>query len=940
MKLNKLARSLALIGLGSQLMVSAFAQSTDTVQKVERVEITGSSIKRIQDEGALPVQVIKAADLVKQGITSAEQLISRLSANGNGQDNLASNQGGDFLNSLANKAHNNGSSAASLRGLGAQYTLVLLNGRRLSTHGLNGQSVDLNSIPFGAIDRVEILKDGASSLYGTDAVGGVINFILKKDYRGFEATLSTDTTQHGGGDINGISAIFGAGDLERDRFNIIASLAMDKQTRLRGADRDFVNGNQPERGLAPDTTGTPFANLGVRSGTAINGNFVLPGDTVSRSRLGLLNLQGKCETIPDMYAYRGDVTGSTSFSKACAYDYGKQWSLMQPVEHTNFVGKASFKVNKDTTAFIEAVASRTKSAVEYTPIQLTGNAYRYPAGGAYYQDLATLAPTFFRKPTDPADGRVVFDASKPEIVRWRCLPCGPRQQNTTTDAQRVLAGLDGEFAGWDYKLGLSTASSKANTVYGEGNMFDAKLVAAMASGKVNPFLMPGQSQTAEAMQLLSDASARGNSLYGGKASVTQFDGVMSKELFALPAGNVIAAFGFDSRKETYRYTDGTPQLDSVNGVTAVPSLDKVSRRINAIYTEFAIPVIKDLDLTLSARRDNYSDFGSTTNPKGSLRWQPSKEVLFRGSVTRGFHAPDFDSLYGGNVSGQFNSDINDPVLCPKGVETVPGSQGCGIRPGITTVSNPTLKPEKSKQWSLGVAVSPAPWIAASLDYWNIQIDNRIAALSGLTLINNYDRYKSFVKRDPATQEITEVVAPFFNLAGDKTDGVDINVTLNFKTDVGNWLATFDGTYTNSYKSRFSPNDPYVERINDFGGPDFGYDLKLRWKHSASLTWSGGNWSSTLSQNYSNGYNQEVGGYSGFTPPTLPAKVSSYALYNLSVNYSGIKNLSLTAGIKNLFDTKPPFSGHNVDNVGGAGWDSRVGDPRLRAFTLRANYKFW
>ena len=936
MKLNKLARSLALIGLGSQLLGTALAQSTDTVQKVERVEITGSSIKRIQDEGALPVQTIRAADLTKLGITSVEQLIAQLSANGNGQDNLASNQGGDFLGSLSNKAHNNGSSAASLRGLGSQYTLVLLNGRRLSTHGLNGQSVDLNSIPLAAMDRVEILKDGASAVYGADAIGGVINFILKRDYQGFEATVKTDQTQHRGGEISGLSALFGAGDLDRDRFNIIASVAYDTQGRLRGSQRGFQNGNQPDRGLTPDTTGTPYANIGAASGTAIAGTFALPGNAQTYNRVGLLNLQGKCDSVPDMSAYRGDITGNLNFGKACAFDYGKQWSLMQPVDHTNFVGKATFQVAKDTIAFVEAVASRTKSEVEYTPIQLTGGATNYPANGPYYQNLAALAPTFFRLPGTAADGRAVFDPTKPERIRWRCLPCGPRQQVTTTDAQRVLAGVEGIFEGWDYKLGLSSAGSKANTVYGEGNMLSLKLNAAMATGKINPFLLPGQEQTAEAMQLISDASARGRSLYGGKATVNQFDGVMSKEIFDLPAGKVAAAFGFDVRKETYNYTNGQNQsVEPVNGVTATPTLDKVSRNIKALYTEFSIPVIKNLDLQLAARYDKYSDFGNTTNPKAALRYQPTKEVLFRGSVSRGFHAPDYDPLYGGDVSGAFNSDINDPVLCPTGKEPV----GCGIRPDITTRSNPNLKAEKSKQYSLGVVVSPADWFTASIDYWDITIDNRISALSGLTLVQNYERYKQFVNRNPGP-EISDVVAPFFNLAGDKTNGLDISLAAVFKTDMGKWSANLDGTYTNSYKSRYSPADPWVERVGNFGNYDFGYDLKLRWKHAASLTWSQGPWSSTFSQTYSSGYDGEVGGYVGFTPPNLPNKVKDYTLYNLSVNYTGIKNLNLTVGIKNLFDTKPSYSGHNIDNVAGAGWDARVGDPRLRALTLRANYKFW
>jgi iron complex outermembrane recepter protein len=937
MKLNRLVSQLAVLGLGAHLGL-AVAQSDAT--KLERVEITGSSIKRVQDEGATPVQTIKAADLVKQGVTSVEQLIARLSANGNGQDNLASNQGGDFLNSLANKAHNNGSSAASLRGLGSQYTLVLLNGRRLSTHGLNGQSVDLNSIPLAAMDRVEVLKDGASAVYGADAIGGVINFILKKDYQGLEATLRTDQTQHAGGEISGASMIFGAGDLERDRFNLIASLSVDGQKRLRGSQREFQNGNQPDRGLTPDTTGTPYANIGAVAGTALAGSFKLPGDASGNTynRVGLLALQGKCDTVPDMSAYRGDITGNTAFNKACAYDYGKQWSLMQPVQHANFVGKASMKLAPDTVAFVEAVASRTQSEVEYTPIQLTGGATNYPAGGPYYQNLAVLAPTLFRLPGTVADGRVVFDPTKPERIRWRCLPCGPRQQETTTDAQRVLAGVEGIFSGWDYKLGLSSAASKANTVYGEGNMFSTRLNAAMATGKINPFLLPGQEQTAEAMALINAASARGQSLYGGKAGVTQLDGVMSKELFDLPAGKVAAAFGFDIRRENYRYTDGQPtNTEPVNGVTSVPSLDKVSRNIKAVFTEFSIPLLKTLDLTLAARYDKYSDFGNTTNPKAALRWQPTKELLLRSSASRGFHAPDYDPLYGGVVTGAFNSDINDPVLCPTGKEPV----GCGIRPDISTVANPNLKAETSKQFTFGVVVSPTDWFTASVDYYNIRIDNRIAALSGLTLIQNYERYKQFVVRDPAQGNvISQVIAPYFNLAGDKTDGLDISLAAVFKTAMGTWSANLDGTYTHSYKSRFSPADPWVERVGNFGGADFGYDLKLKWKHAASLTWSQGAWSSTFSQSYSSGYDGEVGGYVGFTPPNLPKTVDAYTLYNLSVNYTGFKNLSLTAGIKNLFDTKPSFSGHNIDNVAGAGWDARVGDPRLRAFTLRANYKFW
>lgn len=935
MKLNQIAQCIALMGIAA----TAAAQ---TGQSLQRVEITGSSIKRVQDEGASPIQTLKAEDLVKLGITNAEQLLQSISANGNGLDGLLTNQGGDFLTSTSNgNPHNNGASGASLRGLGAQYTLVLMNGRRMSTHGLNGQSVDLNSIPLAAVDRIEILKDGASAIYGADAIGGVINFILKKDYNGVEVTAFSDRTQHGGGDITRLSLLAGKGSLSADGFNVMASLTMDTNTRLRATQRDFNNGYQPDRGLAMDTTGTPFANIAAASGTALPSSFKLPGDVANQNRANLLAFQGKCETVPGMLPYRGDITGFGNANHACAYDYGKDWSMMQPLDRTNFVSKAMLAIDANTSLTAELVASRTKSSVEYTPIQLTSAAYQYPASGPYYLNLATLLPTYFKPTnTNPADTRIFFDATKPERIRWRCIPCGPRQQDTTTDALRAFVGLEGLAAGWDYKIGFSSATSQANTVYGDGIMYVDKLSAAMLTGKVNPFLMPGQSQTAEGQALIDAAKAKGDSLYGGKASVTQFDGTFSRDLVALPAGPLAMAVGYDIRNEKYNFDNNqSANKSAVTGVGSSPSLSQAKRDITAVFGELQIPVIKDLDVNLAIRSDQYSDFGSTTNPKASVRWQPAKQVLFRGSYSTGFHAPDFEPLYGGGSDGQFNSDINDPVTCPGGVGVGGNTDGCGIRPAINTSSNPNLKPEKSKQVSLGIVVSPAPWITASVDAWQIELTDRISTLSAQALIANFSQYSQYIKRNAAGQ-IDSVNSPFLNLAGDIASGVDINVTMNFKTGMGQWLAVLDGSYLDSYKSRYSDNDPWTERVGKFGDASFGWDLKPRWKHTASLTWSQGDWSATGSQSYVAGYDAEVDGFgSGVTPPNAQTKVDSYTLYNLSATYTGIKNVRITGGIKNVFDTNPPFSGHNVDNVGGAGWDSRVGDPRGRAFTINVNYKF-
>lgn len=929
MKLTTLAHAVSLICIALPVAAQDAAPEKKDPTKLEKIEVTGSSIKRVQDEGSSPIQVLKAQDLVKLGITSAEQLLANISANGNGIDGLVTNQGSDFLNSAGKKGPNNGASGASLRGLGSEYTLVLLNGRRVATHALNGSSVDLNSIPLAAIDRVEILKDGASAIYGTDAIGGVINFILKRDYKGFEATAFGDVTEHGDGNIFRASLLGGFGDLATDRFNVMTSLTYDTNDRLRGKQRDFHNGYQPDRGLAPDTTGTPFANIGQARGTALGSRFALPGNTQTYNRVNLLALQGQCTTISDMSPYRGDITGFNNNNQACAYDYGKQWSLLQPIDRTNLISRGSLAISPDHTAFVEVVASRNKSAVEYTPIQITNQNYpafiKDPNGNnirsPYYQDLTGLVPG--------------FNNQLAERIRWRCLECGPRQQDTTTDAFRVLAGLEGNLSGWDYKFGLSSSESKATTLLGDGNMLRVDINAALSSGIINPFLLPGQSQTQQAQDAINAAKAKGLSLYGGKATVKQFDGSVSKELVALPAGPLAIAVGLDVRTENYRFNQSQDTQPAILGVSAPSTLEKVSRDIKAVYGELQVPIVKNLDLQLAVRHDRYSDVGSTTNPKVAAKWQLLPQLGFRSSYSTGFHAPDFNSLYGGAATGQFNSDINDPILCPTGKEP----RGCGIRPEIIGVSNTNLKPEKSKQWSAGVLLQPAPWFSASVDFWQIDLTDRIGAISGQLLVSRYAQYAQYVTRN-ADGDIESITSPTFNLGGDKTRGADVNLTGNWKTDLGQFVTTVDGTYTSSFKSRFSEADPYTELVGKFGDTTNGFNLHVRWKHAANITWAQGPWSTTFSQNYTGSYQAERDGFgSGFTAAGAPDRIKSYTLYNLTGTYTGIKNLSITAGIKNLFDTKPSFSNHNVDNVAGAGWDGRVGDPRLRSFILRLNYKF-
>ena len=363
MKLKALTLGLVLGGMASHVLA----------QDAQRIEITGSSIKRIQSEGALPVQVIRRADIERQGITSAEQLVATITANGTGADNLSSNVG---IQLGTTDRNNNGNSSANLRGLGANSTLVLLNGRRVMVHGAKGNAADLNFIPLAAIERVEVLKDGASAIYGTDAIGGVINFILRKDFTGLELTGFADVPTDGGGEIFRASLTAGKGNLATDGFNFMASLTFDTQAKLGSGSRAFSNGFQPARGLSPDTAGAPFATQTGAAGTAIGATFTIPSTGAQTyNRANLLSFQNRCDIIPGMSQYQSALWASPGARWACAFDYGGAAVLIQPVDRTNLVARGTMALGKDHSAF----HARGNAAADTTPADVTASdrlAYR------------------------------------------------------------------------------------------------------------------------------------------------------------------------------------------------------------------------------------------------------------------------------------------------------------------------------------------------------------------------------------------------------------------------------------------------------------------------------------------------------------------------------------------------------------------------------------
>ncbi|MGB9990526.1 TonB-dependent receptor domain-containing protein [Massilia sp. SM-13] len=915
MKVKKLAQLIALIGVVGPAVAQEAA--------IQRVEITGSSIKRVAKEGALPVQVLTFDTIEKSGVTDTESLLRLIAANGTGADNMTS--GNNVFGADADRV-SGGASFASLRGLGPNATLVLLNGRRLGNHGASGKAVDLNSIPLGAIQRVEILKDGASAIYGTDAIGGVVNFILKTDYKGLEAQTILNGTEAGGGMQRRVSLLGGLGNVETDGWNIMGSITHDNNDKLSSSQRDFANGYQPLRGLSPDTTGTPYANILTGANTALGTGFKMPGDNTTYLQAGLLSLQGKCDSIPGMSQYATDlwkdVTAPARTKYSCAYDYGADYVMSYPVERTNAVARGTLKINDNHRATVELLGSRTDATASLTPVQIStslSNGSAYPVNGPYYQDLSAYIPS--------------YDKTKPIIYKWRTTPWGDRTQGNVTESWRGLIAFDGTvFDKYDYKLGLSKSTSTTQTQLLDGYGWSSKIYQVLGSGIVNPWLAPGQSQTQAAMDAIESTKYRGDFQHG-RTTMTQLDGSISGEVFRLPAGAVSMAAGFDLRKETYSFGQDVDATQILLSPGNAPFPEQ-SRYVRAVYAEALVPILKDLEVQLAIRRDNYSLIGATTNPKVAFRWQPNDKLLFRGSANEGFLAPSFYQAYAGRLSQELPNGVTDFQL----QQQQPNRPDLWSIPRLNyrTGGNPGLRPETSKQGTLGVVFEPLPGFSASLDWWAINIKDRILNRTPQNVLNNWQFLNQYIIRK-ADGTIDYVEAGWINAAGLKTRGVDVGLRYDTKFSGYKFSAVLDGTYMDSFKFAEFEGQPYKEQVGIFNTRD----VYLRWKHNLTLTTSKGNWSGLLTQRYASGYNDQVPNNGKGTPPAgFDPHVKHYMKYDTSVTYTGFKNTTITVGIQNLLDTDPPFTAHNVDEVVGAGWDPRVADPRGRSLSFNLKYKFF
>jgi len=883
-------------------------------QQLERVEITGSSIRRVDAETALPVTVIKVEELTKQGITTAEQALTRISAN---QSN--------FGISAAIGATTGGKAEADLRGLSgpsstnANKTLVLLNGRRLANHAFDAAAVDLNAIPLAAIERIEVLRDGASAIYGTDAIGGVINFILRREYRGLEISAEDQKPQRsGGGDVQRVSLTGGLGSLADQRFNIFATLDWRKQTVLAAIERDFSKTGVIGTSRAALTSGT--------SGTSF------PGDLNGFEPSG-----PTCN--PPTSIPRNTNADNTGAFQNCRYDFSSQVDIIPKNEQISGLIRGSFAISPDHTLSAEYIRANNKDTARVAAVPQN---HLMPASSPFFPAGAPLTAGGIPDLNNPNGPNVPGG-----VANWRAIPGGKRTSSDDTTTDRGLLELKGALAGWDYQTAAGISKNKSTSSVRSGYLNDDLIQAGVFNGVINPF----GDQTAAGLAAIAAAQIDAPTLIG-KNEIKFADFRVTKDLMQMSAGPLGAAFGVEGRheKSSFEATDINAVL--INSLGIDPDSDTAGKRTSyAAFAEINVPIVKNLDLTFAGRYDHYSDFGSTFNPKVSFRWQPAKQMLFRGSYNTGFRAP---TLYEINQpkSLTFTTDsYDDPLLCPGG-NVVPGASAgtvCGQQvlqrqAGPVAIGKPvsSLRPEKSKTLTLGALFEPASGVTFGVDYWTIRIKQSINGLPEQAVFGDPAKYASrFIRCSalspaeratidvclnfPSFDPIAYIDVPTENLGELNTRGLDLSASYRSgATPMGNFGITMDGTYVTSYQYQRELGGAFIDAVGRYSdnAPVF------RWQHVITGTWNTGPWGAIVSQRFKSGYTDQNG----------VDRVGAWEVWDASLTWTGVKNLTLTAGVKNVFDRDPPKSSQNTTFQ--RGYDPRFSDPLGRVFLLRAAYKFF
>jgi len=905
---------LACGGLAGALMLAGpvAAQQTQPPQqeqKLERVTITGSNIRRTDTETVAPVEIITREDIEKSGKATVAEVLRSIPANaGNSYSET-------FSNSFAP-----GAAGVSLRGLGQKATLVLLNGRRTAGYGfaqnLQDTFVDLNSLPASAIERIEILKDGASAIYGSDAIAGVVNVILRKDYRGIEVAGSVGYFE-GKSDYRA-SVTAGFGDLGADKFNVFGvldyykrDLVMLSDTKF-GESRDFRDNANGGRNFQSLSAG------GTWSGA--------PGTAVSLDRRAISECAQWGGRVLD---YAGAVAAGLILDSPansvlnrplntwCAYDQNSQITAIPSTERISGLIRGTVDFTPTVQGFLEAGYSQVDSYQKFTaPFFNTTALLPTAAGLRPFTYNVTFAPGVAGNPL-AGDARFAGNITA----------LGTRDTDISSDTMRILGGLKYSIFGFDAETAAGYAKNEVTAV-STNRMSKAGVSAAFGVGTgLQPPVPVSTSSTVNLDRPSTiPQSVRDSILVSFPREATselQFvDTRASTEIGSLPGGAIGLAVGAEYRSEklTDRPDPRATGGDILGqGITATDG----SRHNVAVFAELALPLTRTLEAQLALRNDNYSDFGNATTPKVGLKFRPTPEFLMRANWGRGFRAPTLPEISPSVAT--FFVGVIDP-LNPLGT-----SQISGVYAG-----NPDLEPEKSRSTTVGMVFEPSSNTNFSLDWYQIKWSNIVGADSFQSIVNTcaggVAACDPRVLRDQGTGLIVTVLNNYRNFSSQETSGLDFDFRHRLPTSFGRFTTRLNTTYITKYEVE---GDEYV-------GSN-GFTSIPRWRGFVSMDWEQGAFLVNGRVNYIHSYYQDLLPGSYFVPQdprfqngTTSDKVKSYTTVDLFGRWAVTPKLNITASVGNIFDKMPPYD----PGVSGTFlYDFTQYSPFGRTFRVGASYRF-
>ena len=857
-------------------------------QTLEKVEVTGSRIKRIDTETSSPVQVVTREQIERSGAFSVTEVLKRTPS---------ANAGSFDENAVA--SFTPGAGGVSLRGLGVGATLVLINGRRVAPFGFasGGQTtfVDINQIPVDVVERIEILLDGASAIYGSDAIGGVINVILRKDFNGLQASGQFGRSTHGDANAKRGSLTYGKGSLASDGYNFFVNYSH--------IDQDPVKANQRE--LTQTSDFRRFGLVDRRSSYAYGGNLYAATGASGGAFIGPVN----CTPIQEAGA---------AVNNRCYYAGTDHQDVIANSQRDAVTVAGTASLGRGFELFGDATFGRTKFKQE-SPSYGT-NTYGPASTGTLAQNYIPLPVGHPQNPT-----------AATAALRYRFADV-QHETASTSDTQRGVLGVrNNDLYGWDFESGLlySHSSTKINTT---GLINDNVLL--------NEVLDPAGN--ARPTFIFGNPSANDPALIGrlyptlrdkGTTSTIGLDVRGSREIYTLPAGPLSLAVGAEIRHEKY---SSVPDALTASGALSVlgASSSEGGRTVTAGYAELSIPILKTLEASLAARYDHYSDFGSTTNPKVGLKWKALPGLAFRGTYATGFRAPAITELSQSPSRG-FYSGIRDPRLCPDPVAT-PDNPNCDLSIEALSGSNPKLQPEKAKSLTAGLIFEPLDNVSIALDFYRIKRRNEINSIDPDYLLANESAYPGYVVRNP-DGTIKSLNLVYTNLGSTYVWGYDLDIKGSANVgEIGKVSASL--VYNRL---------PHYWVANVAGAPEVDYAgtyTQPKDRVGVSVSLDRGPWSTSLTFNYTGKYLR------AFTPADLSCTytgtanegtlctVGSYLTTDLFVGYKGFKNLELGLTIINLDNRQPPIDERQYTRA--TAFNPTYHSDLGRYFQLGAKYTFW